>query len=171
MSKKSWASIEGIVDVGPIVVAHCDNPCKDAMVEFLSGVFLGHPPAILPMSSILAAYHVLTRYLRVSRPDVLIALEKTLQIDSPAFFEEITRSQVLQALHFASINKVSSWDGFLLGIARQFGTRVIYSLDEQLDHVEGITVALPLPKEEIKKYHEWVRQIRAMISKDKHSKE
>jgi len=164
MSKKSWASFEGIVDVGPIVVAHCDNPCKDEMLEFLSNVFLGHPPALLPLSSILGAYHVLTRYLRVPRHDVLLALEKTLQIDTPAFFEEITRSEVLHALHFASVNKVSSWDGYLLSVAHRFGTRIIYSLDEQLDHVEGITVALPLPKEEIREYHAWVRQIRAKIA-------
>ena len=65
----------------------------------------------------------MTQYLRITRDDAVSALEKTLSIDSPAFYEEITRFDALNAIRCAGINKIQSWDGYLIEIARRFKTQ------------------------------------------------
>ncbi|MHA1144803.1 MAG: type II toxin-antitoxin system VapC family toxin [Candidatus Helarchaeota archaeon] len=157
MQNESWGSVEGIVDVGPIVVAHCENPCKTQMIEFLADVLCGSRRVILPVSCFLGAYHVMTRYLRITKQDAMTALEKTLQLNSPAFYEEITRSSAIQAIKLAGVYNIQSWDGYLLNLAQSFGTRIIFTLDLSLGRAEGFSPVLPLSKKEIKKYHEWVR--------------
>ena len=161
MSEKNWDSIEGIIDVGPIVVAHCDNPAKELMVEFIGNVLMGKIRALLPVSTFIGAYHILTRYLRVARHDAIVALKKTLSVDSPAYYEEISKGGAIEALQLASINNIQGWDGYLLNIGRIFGTRIIYTLDLQLDSVEGFSAVLPIAEDAIQNYHAWVQRIRA----------
>jgi len=160
MQKESWGSIEGIVDVGPVIVAHCDNPCKDKMVEFIANIISGERHALIPISCFIGAYHILTRYLRVTRQDVVSALEKTLEIDSPAYHEEISRSHAIQAIRSASIYNIQGWDGYLLSLARTYGTRIIFTLDQNLGKVEGFSAVLPLPESDIRKYHDWIAKQR-----------
>ena len=64
--KKNWDCTEGIIDVGPIIVAHCDNSAKFSMIKFLGKVLEGEISAIIPVSSYLGAFHFLTRYLRIT---------------------------------------------------------------------------------------------------------
>ncbi|MHA1131816.1 MAG: hypothetical protein ACTSQQ_13530, partial [Candidatus Helarchaeota archaeon] len=113
--------------------------------------------AIIPISCFIGAYHILTRYLRITRQDAVSALEKTLKIDSPAYYEEISRSRAIQAIRFASIYDIQSWDGYLLSLAQTFGTHIIFTLDQNLGMVEGFSAVLPIPKPDIDKYHEWIR--------------
>ena len=156
MRRENWGSVEGIVDVGPVVVAHCDNPIKHKMVEFIADILSGERRAIVPISCFLGAYHVLTRYLRITRQDAARALEATLEIDSPAYHEEISRARAIQAIRFASIYNTQIWDGYLLGLAQTFGTRIIFTLDQNIGKVEGFSVVLPLPESDIREYHEWI---------------
>jgi predicted nucleic acid-binding protein len=158
MPKENWGSFEGIVDIGPIVVAHCDNPSKDKMIEFIADIISGERRAIIPISCFIGAYHVLTRYLRITRQNAVSALEKTLEIDSPAYYEEISRSRAIQAIQFASIYNIQGWDGYLLSLAQTFGTRIIFTLDQNLGKAEGFSAVLPIPESDIRKYHEWIRQ-------------
>ncbi len=160
MPEEKWESIEGIVDVGPIVVAHCDNPARGPMIDFLGHVLAGEIPALVPMNCLLGAYHVLTRDLRVPRRDVVLALQRTLQVDSPAFYEKVTRLTAIEAMTTAAIEKVAGWDGYLVSLAKQYGTRVIFSLDRQLGRVEGIDVILPIPEVQIEAYHKWLEEQR-----------
>ncbi len=53
--KKNWDYAEGVIDVGIIVVAHCDNLAKLSMVHFLGKVFEGEIPAIIPVSICIGA--------------------------------------------------------------------------------------------------------------------
>ena len=158
MSSTNWDYVEGVVDVGPIVISHCENPAKEAMTSFLGDVLSGKIPALIPVTAFLGAYHILTRYLKIRREDALLALEETLNIDSPAFYEGITRTEVKNALKIASINNIESWDGFLINLARSFNTRVIYTIDQRLER-KGFKVILPISQEVLKQYHEWVAEI------------
>ncbi|MBN2150963.1 MAG: hypothetical protein JW839_05945 [Candidatus Lokiarchaeota archaeon] len=158
MSRKNWESIEGVIDVGPIVIAHCNNPVKSSMVTFLQNVLVGKIRALLPVTAFLGAYHVLTRYLRVARHDAVLALEKTLAVESPAFYETVTREEAKSALTISSINKLESWDGYVINIAREFGTRLIYSIDKKLEK-DDFKVIIPIPDAELKLYHEWVKKL------------
>ena len=53
--------VEGVVDVGLIVISHFENPAKGVALEFLSDVLKWRKKCIIPVSTILGAYHVLTR--------------------------------------------------------------------------------------------------------------
>jgi len=159
MLTKNWDYVEGVVDVGPIVVSHCENPAKEAMTNFLEAVLCGDIPAVIPVTAFLGAYHILTKYLKISRQDALIALEETLNVDSPAFYEGITRTETKNALKISSINNIESWDGFLLNIARSFNTKVVYTIDLRLNR-KGFNVIIPIPQEILDQYHEWVARIR-----------
>jgi predicted nucleic acid-binding protein len=159
MQRKNWDSVEGIVDVGPIVMAHCDNPCKIEAIEFLEDALTGKRKLIIPTSCFLGAFHILTRYLRINRKDAMEALEKTLKIDSPAIFEEISRIHVIQAIEYAGIYNIQSWDGYLLGLARLFKTKNIYTLDKDLGKIEGFSALTPLSEDKIKQYHTWVENL------------
>ena len=162
MQSVSWGSVEGIIDVGPIVIAHCDNPCKNGMLEFLAEVLSWQRHLILPVSCFIGAYHVMTQYLRITKQDAMTALEKTLRLNSPAFYEEITRSSAIQAIKLAGLYRIQSWDGYLLNLAQRFGTRTIFTLDLDLERAEGFSPVLPLPEKEIEKYHVWVRNQRSI---------
>ena len=159
MSNKNWDSVEGVVDVGPIVIAHCDNPAKEAMLEFLQKVLLGKIPALIPVTAFLGAYHVLTRYLKLPRQEAVLALEETLDVGGPAFYEGISRVEAKNALKIASISNLESWDGYVVNIAREFGTRIIYTIDKHLDK-KGFQPVIPIPETLLQEYHEWVKQRR-----------
>ncbi|MHA1734015.1 MAG: hypothetical protein ACTSU5_18900 [Promethearchaeota archaeon] len=109
------------------------------------------------MTCVLGAYHVLTRYIRVPRREVVVALQRTLQVDSPAFYDKVTRLTAIESMATAAIEKVASWDGYLVSLARQHGTRVIFSLDRQLGRVEGVDVVLPISEPEFDEYHQWLQ--------------
>ncbi|MEX2730127.1 MAG: hypothetical protein Q6353_022995 [Candidatus Sigynarchaeum springense] len=158
MSRKNWESIEGVIDVGPVVIAHCNNPAKASAVAFLQKVLVGKVRALLPVTAFLGAYHILTRYLKVTRHDAVLALEKTLAVDSPAFYETITREEAKNALTISSINKLESWDGYVINIAREFDTRILYSIDKKLEK-DDFKVIIPIPEAELKLYHEWVKEL------------
>jgi hypothetical protein len=158
MSRKNWDSIEGIVDVGPIVIAHCNNPAKKPMIAFLQKVLTGKIPALIPVTTFFGAYHILTKYLKVTRQDALLSLEETLNVDSPAFYEGITREEARTSLKLSSINNIESWDGYLINIGRQAGTHVIYTIDTKLER-EGFKAVVPITVAELAAYHDWVEKI------------
>ncbi|MEX2682650.1 MAG: hypothetical protein Q6373_013700 [Candidatus Sigynarchaeota archaeon] len=147
-----------MIDVGPVVIAHCNNPAKASAVAFLQKVLVGKVRALLPVTAFLGAYHILTRYLKVTRHDAVLALEKTLAVDSPAFYETITREEAKNALTISSINKLESWDGYVINIAREFDTRILYSIDKKLEK-DDFKVIIPIPEAELKLYHEWVKEL------------
>ncbi|MEM1913655.1 MAG: hypothetical protein QW067_10990 [Thermofilaceae archaeon] len=73
---------DGVLDVSVVVVACFDNPLRTHAVRFLSEVLTQRRRAVLPVSAVIGAYHIATRYLRVERLAVKRLLEKLLETRS-----------------------------------------------------------------------------------------
>jgi hypothetical protein len=56
------AYVEGVVDVSVLVPACFDNPLKSFAVSFLADILAQRTRAIVPVASVLGAYHITTRY-------------------------------------------------------------------------------------------------------------
>lgn len=100
--------LEGIVDVGIIVMAHFRNPAREFAARFLQDAFSLRRRVTVPLSTYLGAYVIMTRYLRLGRDRVASALAETLSAESPAFYENIPKSVAEKAIRAASELNVSS---------------------------------------------------------------
>ncbi len=150
--------IEGILDVGPLVIAHYTNPIQEQMIDFLAQIFEGNRNIIIPLSTFIGAYHILTRYLKISRFEAKSALVRTLQLNSPLFYPVVDKIHVLTAMDFASIHNIESWDAYLIALGKSLGTRNIYTIDKKLRKIREINVILPVLEEELEKYHQWLKK-------------
>jgi len=63
------------------------------------------------------------------------------------------------ALDYAATYDIESWDGYLVAVSKNIGTRIIYSLDETLGKVGEVTVVNPFPKDKVKAYHKHVKSL------------
>jgi len=150
--------IEGVIDVGIIVISHFENPAKESALEFLSDVLKWKRRCIIPTSTILGAYHIMTRYLKVEKVSAYEALTKTLKTRSPAFYEDISVDLALNSLTNALGYNVESWDGYIVSLAKKFKA-VIYTIDLKLIRkVKDVPVINPIPEKTFKEYNEWLKK-------------
>ena len=149
--------IEGVVDVGIVVISHFENPAKDTALEFLSDVLKWRRKCIIPTSAVLGAYHILTRYLKVEKTSAYETLTKTLKTQSPAFYEDVDVDVVLDSLTNALGYNIESWDGYIVALAKKFKA-TIYTIDLKLiKKVKDIPAANPIPEDVFKEYNRWLR--------------
>lgn len=156
MLRRSLDLIKGIVDVGIIVVAHVDNPARIEALNFLKKVLLWEIKAIVPTSTFLGGYYILTKYLRVPRLMAKRSLTRTLEVKTPAFYEDVKVETVIDALEYSATYNIESWDGYLISLANNFNADIIYSIDKDFEKVPGITLVNPISKEKMKEYYEWI---------------
>lgn len=83
-------------------------------------------------SSIMGAYHIATRYLKLSKISVKKILEGLLGYKIPSANPRITPELAIDAIEYATCYNIESWDGYLISLARSLGTTILYSLDKQL---------------------------------------
>jgi predicted nucleic acid-binding protein len=153
---ESSASPEGVLDVSILVPACFENPLKEHSVDFLSQVLTQEKPAALPLSAILGAYHITTRYLGVPKIAAKRVLEGILRTESPSLYPIISSKIALDALDYALAYSIESWDGYLISLTRSLGSTIIYTLDEELSKVKEITVVNPFPGDVVKQYHSFL---------------
>ena len=152
-------SIEGIIDVGIVVIAHFENPARDNAFNFLKSILLWKKKCLIPTSAFIGAYHVMTRYLGVDRLSACKALIKTLETRSPAFYEDISLDMAIDALENALSYKIESWDGYIVSLAKNYGAPIIYSIDGELARrVKEIEVINPIPHERFLEYNRWLKE-------------
>ena len=156
---------EGVVDVGVLVPPCFDNPLKEESVDFLRNVLLARVRAIIPVSVVVEAYHVVTNYLGISRLSARSVLLNLLKTESRAFYPEIDTDLASTALDYATTYRVESWDGYLIALARKFGARVIFSLDEELGETlklqkepELPNVVNPFTASKVREYHKFLEK-------------
>jgi len=152
-SEESSVYPDGVTDVSIVVPSCFENPLREESVGFLADVLLLRRRAALPVAAVLGAYHIVTRYLGVPRVAAKAALAGLLRTASPALYPHVTPEVASDALDYASAYGVESWDGYLLSLARSFGTSVVYSLDEELKKVKEVTVVNPFSAAKTKEYH------------------
>lgn len=150
---------EGVVDVGIVVMAHFRNPARRYAAQLLLDALTLKRRAIVPLTTYLGAYVIMTRYLRLRRDRVAKALLETLHLESPAFYENVPRTATEKAIATASELNISSWDGYLIELAKELEIARIYSIDEELaDKVKEVEVVNPIPESLMKEYHEFVEE-------------
>jgi len=156
MRRGSSAYPEGVLDVSILVPACFENPLKTHSISFISEVLTGRRRAALPVSAILGAYHIATRYLRVPKVAVKRVLEGILRSGSQALYQHVTPQVAIDGLDYAAAYDIESWDGYLISLTRYLGTNVVYSLDQELSKIKEITVANPFPQDDVKQYHRFM---------------
>ena len=150
---------EALVDVGIIVIAHFRNPARKYAAQLLLDALTLRRRILIPVSTYLGAYIIMTRYLKLRRDRVAKALLKTLSIESPAFYGNIPKSVAEKALTSASELNISSWDGYLIELAKALGINKIYTVDEELaEKVRDIEIENPIPREAMEEYHQYIRE-------------
>lgn len=151
------SGLEGVVDVGIIVIAHFKNPARIYAAQFLLEALTLKRRDIVPLSAYLGAYVIMTKYLRLRRDRVARALLETLSLESPAFYENVPKAVAEKAVELASELNVSSWDGYLIELAKELKIARIYSIDEELIcKIKEIEVINPIPESVMKEYHKFL---------------
>ena len=159
MPRGSLAYPEGVVDVGILVVALFDNPLKPEAVKFLADVLRFRRRIAIPVTAIIGAYHVATRYLKLPRVEVKRILTAMLSTGSPALYPHVAPDVAVQALEYATYYDVESWDGYIVELAKRLGNSIVYTLDEELRRVRSVTVVNPFPRELVRRYHEYLKNL------------
>ncbi len=151
--------IEGVVDVGLIVISHFENPAKNHALEFLKEVLLWRKRCLIPVTAFLGAYHILTSYLRVERVAAYEALKKTLETKSPAFYADLNVDLSIEALTNAMGYRIESWDGYVVAIAKAHSAPIIYTVDKKMKkRVKDLHVINPIPEDVFREYNEWLEK-------------
>lgn len=132
--KNRWEArpVEGVVDTGIIVVAHFENPAQMSTVNFLSRILEVKAKCIIPTSTFLGAYHIMTRYIGIEGVSAFRALTKTLETRSPALYTDVPIDLTIDALTYANSYRTESWDGYIIALAKAVNAPIIYSLDKVL---------------------------------------
>lgn len=148
---------ESVVDVGLIVIAHFENPAWTYARDFLRDVLGLRKKCIVPRTTYFGAYVIMTKYLKIDRKEVAKALVTTLSIDSPAFYGNISGYIAIEAIKTSEELNISSWDGYLLELARSLNIKRIYTIDEELKRrAKDFDVINPIPSDVMREYHEYV---------------
>ena len=151
--------VEGVVDVGIIVIAHFENPAKEYALEFLKDVLLWRKRCLIPVTAFLGAYHILINYLGVERVSACEALKKTLETKSPAFYTDISVELTVEALTNAMGYRIESWDGYIVAIAKAHSAPIIYSIDKKMKRrVKDLHIINPISEDVFRKYNKWLER-------------
>ncbi len=153
---ESPASVDGVLDVSVLVPACFENPLLGESTDFVSEVLLRRRKAVLPVSAVIGAYHVVTKYLGVSRLSAKSVLGGILETGSSALHPELTPRLASDALDYAASYGVESWDGYLFSLARSLGAPLLYSLDEELKKVKEVSVVNPFSPAKTQEYHSFL---------------
>ena len=155
------SGFEAIVDVGIIVLAHFKNPTRKYAAQLLLDALTLGKPILVPLNAYLGAYVIMTRYLKLRRERVAQALLKTLRLESPAFYGDLHKTVVEKAIASASELNVSSWDGYLIELAKELGIKKILTIDEKLAaKSKDVKIENPIPKRIMEEYHKYIRERR-----------
>ncbi|MBI2648292.1 MAG: hypothetical protein HYW93_01385, partial [Thaumarchaeota archaeon] len=108
------AYVDGVLDVGVLVPVCFENPLKRESIAFLAEVLEQRRRAFIPVTSVLGAYHITTRYLGIPRVSVNRMLREVLTSGSAALYPELSPTVAADALDYASTYGMESWDGHLI---------------------------------------------------------
>jgi hypothetical protein len=78
-----------------------ENPLKNYSLAFLAEVMIQEKKALIPISAVLGAYHITTRYLRVPKITAKKILQGILDSGSPALYPYISAHAAIDVLDYA----------------------------------------------------------------------
>lgn len=151
---------EAVVDVGIIVLAHFRNPARKYAARLLLDALTLKKLVLVPLNTYLGAYVIMTRYLKLRREKVANALLKTLSLESPAFYGDLHKTVVEKAIVSALELNLSSWDGYMIELAKELRIQKIYTIDEKLAaKVRDVKIENPIPKDVMEEYHRYIENM------------
>ena len=150
---------DGVVDICIIVVSLFYNPLYELAVEFISKILAREVNAAIPLTSIIGATHIVTRYLRIPFEEVERRVIKLLETESPAFYPHVSIASVMQSLDYALRYHIKPWDGYIVSLAKTIGMSTIYTFDKEFEKVEGLRIKNPFPEEAMRRYHEYITKL------------
>jgi len=151
------SGLEVVVDVGIIVLAHFKNPARMYAARLLLDALMLRRRILVPLSTYLGAYVIMTRYLKLKRDRVARALLETISVESPAFYENIPRTVAERALASASELNISSWDSYLIEMAKELKAARIYTIDDELTgKVKDLEAVNPIPTNIMSEYYKFI---------------
>jgi len=159
MLSESLGYVEGLVDVSVVVPACFDNPLKEYSIKFLGEILALRRRAAIPVTAILGAYHIATRYLRAPRRAVKKVLVGMLETRSPALYPQVSPLLAAEALDIAATYNVESWDGYLIALAQSLRAKTIYTLDKELGKVREVIAVNPFPRQKTSEYHQYLQTL------------
>jgi predicted nucleic acid-binding protein len=101
----------------------------------------------IPVSTVIGAYHVCTRYLGVPRVAVKRVLEDILSSGSPALYQSVGADSAREVLDYAASYGIESWDGYLISLTKKLGSSIVYTLDNDMKRVKEVSVVNPFTDE------------------------
>src|SRR5579871_5199648 len=107
---------EGVLDVSILIPVCFTNPLTEDSINFLQDVLLQRRKALLPVTALVGAYHIVTNYLGVSRLSTKNILTDLLRTGSEALYPSVTTDIVSRGLEYAATYGVESWDGYLISL-------------------------------------------------------
>ncbi|MGQ9543671.1 MAG: type II toxin-antitoxin system VapC family toxin [Candidatus Bathyarchaeia archaeon] len=158
-TRSAKSGFEAPVDVGIVVLAHFKNPARKQAAQLLLEALTLKKHVLIPISTYLGAYVIMTRYLKLRGAGVAKALLKTLSTESPAFYEAIPKTVAEKAIASTAEFNISSWDGYLIELAKELEINKIYTIDEELAiKVKDIKVENPIPENVMREYHQYIKE-------------
>jgi predicted nucleic acid-binding protein len=137
-------SFKALVDVGIIVLVHFRNPARRYAAQLLLDALTVKKRILIPIKTYLGAYIIMTRYLKLRGDRVAKPLLKTLSIECGRFYGDLSKTVVEKALASESTLNMSTWDSYLIELAKEFGINKIYALDEELkEKIKDIKLKTP----------------------------
>jgi predicted nucleic acid-binding protein len=158
-TRSAKSGFEALVDVGIIVLAHFRNPARKYADQLLLDALTLKNRILIPVSTYLGAYIIMTRYLKLRSGHVAKALLKTLSVESPAFHGNLSKAVAEKAIASASELGISSWDCYLIELAKELGINKIYTIDEEMiKKVKDVEIENPIPRNVMKEYRQYVQE-------------
>ena len=134
-----------------------ENPLRQESANLVHDVLVQKKKFTLPITAIIGAYYITTKYLHVPRASAKSILDSLLGTESLALYPYVSAETALAALEYASIYDVESWDGYLIGLATRTNGKIILSLDEELKKkIKKVAVLSPFDPEKIREYHKFL---------------
>jgi predicted nucleic acid-binding protein len=160
MLRESWLYYpDGVVDTCVIVVSLFRNPLHGKAMEFLPEVLKQRKKAAIPLTAVMGAFHITTRYLRLPVREVRRILVGMLETRSRAFYPYIFIDDVINSLEYVTQYDVKPWDGYIIRLAKSIGNGIVYTFDKEFEKVKDLRVINPFPEELVKQYHEHIRKL------------
>lgn len=151
---------EGVIDTCIIAVSLFRSPLYEESVVFLSKVLSQEIRAAIPLTSIIGAIHIVTRYLRFPLDEAKMRATEMLETDSPGFYPYVSIENAIQSLEYALHSHVKVWDGYIIALAKTIGNNIVYTFDREFGKVKDLRVVNPFSPELMKQYYEYISKLR-----------
>ena len=145
-----------LFDVGVTALAHAGTPVSDTALSYVRRAIDGEIDAIVPYASIVGAHHVLSSYYGFSNRRASRLMANLMDAKRIDWYDEMHDGVVRSGFSLAGEENVEGWDGFYAQVARTEGVETILTLDDDFEHIDGVTAKVVLTPDEFVTLNEYL---------------